>query len=93
MQSAINWVTSNLKRILVHFQNGSGDFEDETAKVEPWYTSANNVSAAYSLLFLLHMETAYLKKIKKMSAEQIWKSHALFQRYELEKFISYNKKW
>lgn len=27
-----------------------------------------------------------------MSAEQIWKSHALFQRYELEKFISYNKK-
>ena len=84
--------TANLKRILLHYQAGTGDFKDKATKAEPWYTSTHNVSAAYSLLFLLYMEAGYSKKIKNMPVEEVWGSHPLFQCYELEKFKSYNKK-
>ena len=47
----------NLKRLLLHFQNGTGDFSPE--KKEQWYTSPGNVSKAYSLLFSLCMDTTY----------------------------------
>ena len=44
----------NLKLQLIHSLNKTGDFKAETTP--PWYTSANNVSRAYSLLFMLYMD-------------------------------------
>jgi len=79
----------NIKRLLVHLLKKTGPFKAE--QVEPWYTSAKNVSRAYSLLFALYMEPNHSQKIRGMSAEQIWKSHPQFQLYELEKFKTYNK--
>ena len=46
--------TSNLKRLLMNYKNGTGDFKAEVFKAEPWYTSTNNRSAAYTAVFALH---------------------------------------
>ena len=83
--------TSNLKRLLFHFQSETGVFEDETAKIESWYTSISNVSKAYSLLFLLYMDSNDSSVINNMTAEEIWESHPQFQQYELDKFKTYSK--
>jgi hypothetical protein len=64
----------NLKRLLAHFQNNSGDFSAERMS-EKWYTSPNNVSKGYSLLFSLYMDPTHSKRLKEMTTEQIWNSH------------------
>ena len=92
-----NLFRENMKRLLVHFLNKTGPFEGGTERgnkksaVEPWYTSAKNVSKAYALLFSLHMNATTLRSIEKMSAEEIWKSSPLFQQYELIKFKEHLK--
>ena len=80
---------TNLKLLLKHHLNKSGPFAAE--KVEPWHTSATNVSRAYSLLFMLYMNPAKYAKISRMTPEEIWESHPQFQLYELNKFKTYNK--
>lgn len=79
----------NMKRLLKNLLNKTGPFKSE--QVEPWYTSAKNVSRGYSLLFKLYMDPKHSRAISGMSAEEIWGSHPQFQLYELEKFKSYNK--
>ena len=84
----------NLKRILVHLLDKTGPFKgNKNNGVEKWYTSAKNMSKAYSLLFLLYMNPRNSRIINSMTAEEIWQSHPLFQKYELEKFNKYNKIW
>jgi hypothetical protein len=81
-----------MKRILVHLLKRTGHFEEEKkAKVEQWYTSVNNVSKAYSLLFALHMDEKAYRSLARMSAKEIWQSDQLFQQYEFEKFKEYLK--
>ena len=80
----------NLKRILKQFLNKTGSFKVEDVVVEPWYTSVNNVSTAYALLYLLYMDPEKSYQVEQMTHEQIWQSSPLFQKYELEKFKSYN---
>ena len=79
----------NVKRILKHYYNKTGEFKKEEDVVEPWYTSVNNASPAYKLLWFLYMDPKQNKKINVMTAEQIWHSHPKFQQYDYEKF----KKW
>ena len=81
----------NFKRLLKNLRNKTGDFKPE--KIEPWYwyTSAKNVSAAYSLLFNLYMNPKYSRNISRMSGKQVWESHELFQSYDLKQFETYNK--
>ena len=91
-----NLFRENIKRLLVHFLNKTGPFKGGTEGgnklvVEPWYTSAKNVSKAYALLFSLHMNSTTFCSIEKMSAEEIWKSSPLFQQYELIKFKEHLK--
>ncbi|KAL7537423.1 hypothetical protein ACHAXR_007812 [Thalassiosira sp. AJA248-18] len=81
---------NNVKLLLVHLLKKTGPFEGK--QNEPWYTSAKNVSTAYSLLFALYMDPKHSRKIRGMSAEQIWESHPQFQLYELEKFKGYNER-
>ena len=82
----------NLKRILVHLLDKTGPFKgNKNNGVEKWYTSAKNMSKAYSLLFLLYMNPRNSRIINSMTAEEIWHSHPLFQKYELEKFKKYDK--
>ena len=85
----------NMKRLLKHLQNKTGPFkrfvEGQLKAVEPWYTSVNNVSNAYSLLLSLLMDDAGARALDRMSIEQIWKSDPLFQQYELDKFKEYHK--
>ena len=88
---------NNMKGLLVHFMNKTGPFKADIEGgkklvVEPWYTSAKNVSKAYALLFSLHMNPTTYRSIEKMSAEEIWKSSPLFQQYELIKFKEHLKK-
>ena len=82
---------TNVKRILTHLHLKTGPFKNEEDVVEPWYTSVNNVSTAYKLLFLLYMSPKKHRKINNMSGEQIWSSHPLFQQYDIEKFKNWNK--
>ena len=74
----------NMKRLLLHFQNNTGFFGAK--KDKEWYTSKNNVSDGYALLFSLYMDRIHSKTLMKMSDEEIWKSHALFQCYSLNDF-------
>ena len=53
----------NLKRLLLHFQNNTGDFSAERTE-EKWYTSPNNVSEGYLLLFSLYMDTPHSKMLQ-----------------------------
>ena len=78
-----------MKRLLIHFQNNTGVFGAKKGK--EWYTSQNNVSDGYSLLFSLYMDPIHSKTLKKMSDEAIWKSHEHFQCYSLDDFAVYNK--
>lgn len=80
---------SNVKRIINHHMNKTGPFKPEG--VEKWYTSVNNVSRGYLLLFSLYMDTHKYQIIKNMPEEDIWKSHSEFQLYEFEKFKTYNQ--
>ena len=80
---------ANLKRLLNNLLSKTGDFKPE--KIEPWYTSPKNVSAGYSLLYSLYMNSKHSEKIDRMSAEQIWESHKIFQLYDLIQFETYNK--
>ena len=89
----------NMKRLLVHFLHKTGPFEGggteeggNQVEVEPWYTSAKNVSKAYALLFSLHMNPNTFRIISQMSAEEIWKSSPLFQQYTLIEFKRHLKK-
>ena len=81
----------NMKRILRHFRHETGPFKAEEITVEPWYTSVNNVSKGYSLLFMLYMNSKTSLTINEMTEEEIWESHPEFQVYELEKFKTYNQ--
>lgn len=86
----------NMKRLLTHLYNNTGPFEEvcegrRKDKVEKWYTSANNVSKAYSLLFSLLMNDAGFKVLSRMNVKEIWQSDPQFQQYELEKFKEYYK--
>lgn len=63
----------NFKRLLIHFQNTTGDFSTDMTDGK-WYTSVNNVSKGYSLLFSLYMDPTHSKRLKEMTIEQIWKS-------------------
>lgn len=78
-----------MKRLLLHLQNNTGVFGAK--KDKEWYTSQNNVSDGYSLLFSLYMDPIHSKTLKKMSDEEVWKSHAHFQCYSLNDFAVYNK--
>ena len=80
----------NVKRILMNFLNKTGSFKADEVVIEPWYTSVNNVSSAYALLYLLYMDPKKSRQVENMTAEQIWQSNPLFQQYELEKFETYN---
>ena len=79
----------NVKRLLRHLLAKTGPFKPE--KIEPWYTSAKNVSRGYALLFALYMDPEESRKLAGMSAEQIWRSHPQFRLYDLEKFVKHNK--
>ena len=86
----------NMKLILAHLHNKTGPFEQsagghQKSKVEKWYTSVNNVSKAYSLLFSLLMNDVSSTALARMSVAEIWQSDELFQQYELEKFKEYYK--
>ena len=87
----LNLFRDNMKRILVHLQKRTGPFDQKKATVEKWYTSVNNVSKAYSLLFALHMDEAAYRSLVRMSAKEIWQSDPIFQQYEFEKFKDYLK--
>ncbi|KAL7525981.1 hypothetical protein ACHAXR_006714 [Thalassiosira sp. AJA248-18] len=78
----------NMKRLLKHHLNETGPFKVE--EVEPWYTSANNVSRAYSLLFMLYMDPTKYSIISGMTTDQIYASHPQFQLYGPDKFKTYN---
>lgn len=78
----------NVKRILRHYLMKTGPFAPET--VEPWYTSVKNVSKAYSMLYMLYMDSNKSRVISSMPIEQLWESHPEFQNYDLEKFKTYN---
>lgn len=83
----------NMKRLLKNKLTSTGPFSPETInndEVEPWYTSINNVSKAYAMLFLLYMDESKCRIINAMTAEEIWQSSPHFQQYDLEKFITYN---
>ena len=86
----------NLKRILNHYKGMTGPFandeeeEEEEDKIDKWYTSTNNHSAAYALLHLLYMDSSKVNIINNMSAEQIWQSHPLFRSYPIDDFKKYN---
>ena len=82
----------NVKRLLRHLLNGTGDFEKKENGVEKWYTSPGNVSKAYSLLFLLHMDQSKSRVINAMTDEQLWESHDQFKLYDFAKFKEYNKR-
>ena len=86
-----NLFRDNMKRLLNHLQKKTGPFEPEKNVIEPWYTSKNNVSEAYALLFLLYMDSEKSGNIGSMTGEQAWRSHPKFQQYDLEKFKQYNK--
>ena len=79
----------NMKRLLVHKLNQTGDFKEKTT--EPWYTSVNKVSKAYSLLFMMYMDSTMSQAVRSLSDEELWKSHPQFQLHELKKFETYNK--
>jgi len=79
----------NMKRLLIHFQNSTGDFE--AAKSQNWYTSPTNVSEAYSLLLALYLHPTHWKTLQQMTVEEIWESDELFQQYSLEEFTTYNE--
>ena len=81
-----------VKRLLRHLLNGTGDFEKKENGVEKWYTSPGNVSKAYSLLFLLHMDQSKSRVINAMTDEQLWESHDQFKLYDFAKFKEYNKR-
>ena len=73
----------------LHFQNNTGVFGAQ--KGTEWYTSPNNVSDGYSLLFSLYMDAIHSQILKKMTVEEIWKSHKHFHCYILNDFAVYNK--
>lgn len=79
----------NVKRILIHFRNSTGPFEPAEDAVEKWYTSPNNVSKAYALLFALMMKDESMRSLNSMSDIEIWRSHDEFQKYEFDKFKVY----
>ena len=80
----------NVKRILKNLYNKTGYFKIEEDAIDPWYTSANNVSAAYKLLWFMYMDPrGQNRKIDSMPVEQIWRSHPKFQQCKFESF----KKW
>ena len=79
----------NLKLQLTHSLNKTGAFKAESTS--PWYTSTNNVSRAYSLLFMLYMDKSKSQTVRSMSDEEVWKSYPQFQVYELKKFKTHNK--
>ncbi|KAL7428545.1 hypothetical protein ACHAXH_001399 [Discostella pseudostelligera] len=86
----------NTKHLLMHLHNKTGPFKEiadghQKNKVEKWYTSVNNVSKAYSLLFSLLMNDAASTSLSRLTVEEIWKSDPHFQQYELEKFKEYYK--
>ena len=80
---------ANLKRLLKNLLSKTGDFKPE--KIEPWYTSAKNVSTGYSLLYSLYMNPNHSEKNNRMSAKKNWESHEIFQLYDLIQFKTYNK--
>ena len=80
---------NNMKLLLKHHLSKTGPFKVEG--VEPWYTSVNNVSRAYSLLFMLYIDPTKCDIISGMTAEQIYESHPQFQLYEPDKFKIYNQ--
>jgi hypothetical protein len=82
----------NVKRLLRHLLARTGPFKPEEDITEPWWTSVNNVSPAYALLFLLYMDSSKSRILNEMTAEEIWLSHAEFQKYDLSKFNTYNTK-
>lgn len=86
----------NMKRLLTHLKDKTGPFQGITESqkknvVEPWYTSINNVSKAYSLLFSLLMNDTNARTLASMSVEEIWESDPHFKQYELGKFKEYHK--
>ena len=68
----------NIKRLLKHLLSKTGPFKAEEDVAEPWYTSVNNVSKAYALLYLLYMDKKKSTIINGMTAEQIRHSHPNF---------------
>ncbi len=78
----------NVKRLLTKLAAKTGEFAPE--QVEPWYTSAKNMSKAYCLLYTLHMDPKKSCIVNTMTARQLWESHPEFQLYALEKFKTYN---
>ena len=80
----------NMKRLLRNFRSETGPFKPETIVVEPWYTSVNNVSRGYALLYSLHIDPQKSHTINAMTVEELWESHPEFQKYALDKFKTYN---
>ena len=80
----------NMKRLLRNFRSETGPFKPETIVVEPWYTSVNNVSRGYALLYSLHIDPQKSSTINAMTVEELWESHPEFQKYALDNFKTYN---
>ena len=80
----------NMQRVLKNYQNKTQELK--VKGVEQWYTSAKNVSRGYAMLYKLYMDETKRSMLIEMSAEEIWRSHLEFQKYELDKFKGYNTK-
>ena len=79
----------NVKRQLKNFISKTGPFKPEKETIEPWYTSINNVSKAYTVLYLMFMDPETSCHISNWDATQLWDSDAEFQKYDLTKFKGY----
>ena len=80
-----------MKRVLRNLLSKTGPFKVEEDVVEKWYTSINNASKAYSLLFLLYIDPSKMQSINGVSDEEVWQSHPRFQLYGFEKFKTYSR--
>ena len=82
----------NFKRLLDSFHEKKGPFDPrlEDSAPKKWYTSTKQQSDGYILLKYLWRHRSDEMNI--MTAEQIWNSHPVFQKYPLQKFKEYNYK-
>ena len=86
----------NIKRLIESMRDRKGPFkvdvkalvDDNGINIEPWYTSATKLSLGYTLLHDMYRFNA--SDLSNMKAEQIWRSHRVFQSYPLKDFKKYN---
>lgn len=83
----------NFKSLLKSFREKKGPFDPLLHDSAPtkWYTSTKQQSDGYILLKYLWRNRN--DEMNSMTAEQVWNSHPVFQKYTLQKFKEYNYKW